>query len=129
MRLVIVSPHGGRTVEDLGSLSLWTPVGQMGILPGHADFVGEVVPGSFRAVGRAETLGGVLGSGLLRIEDGTVRVAVEQWSEEAPADLGDRIERLAAQVAAAADKPAAAQRLGRELAWLRKWAAERGRAA
>lgn len=129
MRLVIVSPHGGRTVEDVDSLSLWTPLGQMGVLPGHADFVGEVVPGAFRASGRGGALTGVLGSGLLRIEKDTIRVAVEQWSETAPADLAARIERLTAQVAAAADKPAAAARLGRELAWLRKWAAERGRAA
>lgn len=126
LRLVIVSPRGGRTVENLASLSFWTPVGQMGVLPGHADFVGEVVPGAFKAVALGETLGGVLGAGLVRIEDGTVHVAVEQWSEEPPADLAARIASLTEQVAAAADKPAAARRLGRELAWLRKWSAERG---
>lgn len=130
MRVEIASPAGHASFDDAQLVELRAPLGLMGILPGHADYLGEVAIGPFRIELPGQRIEGVLGSGVVRVESGTVILAVEQWADTAPAveNLSLELTALRERLADTDTDSPAAERMRRSLAYLETWAG-RGSAA
>jgi F0F1-type ATP synthase epsilon subunit len=131
MRVNIVSPRGGRDFDEVRYVSLWTPVGQMGILPGHADMVAAVVPGVVRAETPNGTVTGISGPGTLRIEQGSVHLALDHWADRAPdvEQVDQRLKHLAGELGREDLPMRARERARREISFLERWLKDADRLA
>ena len=87
------------------SLILPTVDGQYGVLAGHSNAIGAIVPGTLTCrTAAGETLYAAVSAGLVKVEDGEVLVLVDA------AERPEEIDKIRAERAAAAAKEALLQK-------------------
>jgi F-type H+-transporting ATPase subunit epsilon len=86
MHLKVITPERITFDNSVNSVYLDTEIGQIGILPHHADFVTKVKPGALRiSVGGKDTVM-VTGEGLLQMQADTVTILTDLAEESSDID-------------------------------------------
>ena len=120
MEVRIASPVGSARYEGVQACFVRTPEGRIGILPGHAEYVGRIEPGPIEIRRSEGAIVALVGAGTVHVRDDVVTLALEQWAVEAPDRdrLRVRLDALATALGEAEAEGRAAARLRRELAFV-----------
>lgn len=118
-RCTVLTPERVAFEAEVEGVVLPAHDGEIGILPGHADFLGELGVGVARLRLKGSETRLALNGGFLRVDNGTLRVLAEETEIPEAVDAAAAAAVLKKALAERPRDPAEADRRDGRIAWAR----------